>query len=40
MSQNDLIKLGILLSERSINKTKINYITWGDMDSKYTTVIL
>jgi len=26
MSQNDLIRLGILLPDGSINKTKINYI--------------
>lgn len=38
MNQNDLIKLGILLSDGSINKTKINYIT-GEMTQPFAEMV-
>ncbi|HNZ63359.1 MAG TPA: hypothetical protein PKH23_03410 [Bacillota bacterium] len=38
MSQNELIKLGILLPDGSINKTKINYIA-GEMTQPFAEMV-
>ena len=38
MSQNDLISLGILLPDGSINKTKINYIA-GEMTQPFAEMV-